>query len=355
MSVSVLTISPDTLNSPPVPVIQNQSPTYNELEYSFSVPHSISRLWYIIRDANLIVLLCPDFFVPLITTKGRETWGIGTEFLGQTTISTTFTGKCVKYKSFPQIKKLSWYVQIMKDPQKCFYYDYTLYKVTENDSSVLLITIKAQHVEILSRLEVFFAKKNFFSIILDRINLLMDQSSLSLFQFEGVVIDSDMESIWKFLTHFDILKKIAPLIPLDGDCKTQIIPQKVGEESLIYYNNHKGFVKIKTIKFNKRENWNKWIIMFTIMESNPVIPKHEVLITVNKINEDECHISWFHDFKEPAPYELLQKLSEIKKYILQLLQDFLENYSPKSIEENDNCFNNKNADSDVSIDYKKDK
>ena len=42
MSVSVLTISPDISNSPPVATIQKQSPSYNELEYSFSVPVSES-------------------------------------------------------------------------------------------------------------------------------------------------------------------------------------------------------------------------------------------------------------------------------------------------------------------------
>ena len=118
-----------------------------------------------------------------------------------------------------------------------------------------------------------------------------------------------MESIWKFLTHLDQLKKIAPSIPFDGESDNQVIPDTIGNESLIYLNNHTSYMRIKTIKCDTRANWNKWVVLYKIIDSDPVIPKHETLITVNKINKDECHVSWFHDFKEPASYDFLKQLS----------------------------------------------
>ena len=342
MSASFLTLIPETTTistSTLIPLqhqTQFQFPSLNEIEFSFSVPHNISRLWYIIRDAKLTTLLCPDFFLPLIVTKGKDSWGVGTEFQGQTSSSIPFLGKCMKYKSFAQIKKLSWLVQLPNSKFKPFYYEYTLYKVTEDDSSVLLITIRADNIEELTRLEMFFTKKNFFEIVLDRINILMNQSCLNLFQFEGVVIESNMESIWKFLMHLDQLKKIAPSIPFDGESDNQVIPDTIGNESLLYLHNHTSYIRIKTIKYDKRMNWDKWVVLFRVIESNPVIPKHETLITVNKINKDECHVSWFHDFKEPATYDFLKLLSSQKKYILQMIQDYLENYMSKTFEE-DHC------------------
>lgn len=334
MSVSVCSLLTNTSSSTSLHPPNSPTPPSRELEYSFLLPHNISRLWYIIRDANLTALLCPDVLLPLVLTKGRETWGIGTEFLGRTTLSTTFTGRCVAYKSFAQIKKLSWQIQLQPTgADRSFVYDYTLYKVTEDDSSVLLISIRTANDLVLSKLEAFFTKRNFFGVVLERINLLMNQSSLNLFQFEGVVIDSDMESIWKFITHFDILKKIAPLIPLDGDSNTQIIPQSIGGESTIYYNNHKSFFQIKTLKYDKRETWNKWVLLYNITNSNPLLPKQEVFITVNKIYDDECHISWYHDFKEHVSYDMINKFSFTKKYILKMLQDYLENYCPKNFDD----------------------
>jgi hypothetical protein len=346
MSASVLTLIPDeTSTSTSVPLPPHHQSHYtslNEIEFSFSVPHNISRLWYIIRDANLTTLLCPDFFLPLIITKGKDAWGIGTEFQGRTSSSIPFIGKCTKYKSFAQIKKLSWLVYLPHSKLNPFYYEYTLYKVTEDDSSVLLITIRATNIDELNRLEVFFTKKNFFEIVLQRINILMNQSCLNLFQFEGVVIESNMEIIWKFLTHLDQLKKIAPSIPFDGESDNQVIPDTIGNESLLYLHNHTSYVRIKTIKYDTRNNWDKWVVLFRVVESHPVIPKHETLITVNKINKDECHVSWFHDFKEPAAYDFLKVLSSQKKYILQMLQDYLENYLSKTFDE-DYCSINTNT------------
>lgn len=335
MSVSISTLITNSSSNTSLHSLENTTSSHKELEYSFLLPHNISRLWYIIRDANLTTLLCPDVFLPLALVKGRATWTIGTEFLGQTTLQTTFTGKCIAYKSFAQIKTLSWHIHLHSSSpaDNSFYYEYTLYKVTEDDSSVLLITIKADNDNVLSELGMFFTKRNFFSVVLERINVLMNQSSLNLFQFEGVVIDSDMESIWKFITHFDILKKIAPLIPLDGDSNTQIIPQSIGGESTIYYNNHKAFFQIKTIKYDKRDTWNKWVLLYNITNSNPLLPKQEVFITINKICDDECHISWYHDFKEHVSYELINKFSFTKKYILKMLQDYLENYNPMNFDD----------------------
>lgn len=334
MSVSIYTLLTNSSSNTSFHSLNTPPPSHKELEYSFLLPHNISRLWYIIRDANLTTLLCPDIFFPLVLTKGRDTWSIGTEFLGQTTLSTAFTGKCTAYKSFAQIKTLSWHINLHPPSSPTsFTYEYTLYKVTDDDSSVLLITIKSTDTTVLSQLETFFTKKNFFNVVLERVNVLMNESSFNLFQFEGVVIDSDMESIWKFITHFDILKKIAPLIPLDGDSSTQIIPQCIGGESTIYYNNHKSFFQIKTIKYDKRDTWNKWVVLYNVTDSNPLLPKQEVFITVNKIYDDECHISWYHDFKEHVSYDIINKFAFTKKYILKMLQDYLENYYPRNFED----------------------
>ena len=90
---------------------------------------------------------------------------------------------------------------------------------------------------------------------------------------------------------------------------------------------------LKTIKYDKRDTWNKWVVLYNVTDSNPLLPKQEVFITVNKIYDDECHISWYHDFKEHVSYDMINKFAFTKKYILKMLQDYLENYYPKNFED----------------------
>ena len=78
---------------------------------------------------------------------------------------------------------------------------------------------------------------------------------------------------------------------------------------------------------DRRPNWNKWVVIFQMYGGEPKIPMQTVVITLTKINYEECHIASFHEFKEPASLEYLKKLSDAKKYVIASIKDYLENYS----------------------------
>ena len=85
-------------------------------------------------------------------------------------------------------------------------------------------------------------------------------------------------------------------------------------------------MNVKIIKIEKKTTWNKWRLFFEIKGVNNHIPTQVVYITVAKINEDECQLAVFHNFKEPSSKEYLQTLQNEKKYILYSIKDYLENY-----------------------------
>lgn len=133
----------------------------------------------------------------------------------------------------------------------------------------------------------------------------------------------------------DKLKKIAPGCPFDGDCEGLHLVEEEGGVVDVYVNNHKQYVRVKTVKCDKRNNW-KWVGWFDV-EGNEqfVVPKHLMIITVNQINEEQCHVGWFDDFKEPARPEFIKGLEGIKKYIMEMLQDYLENFFSEENEKED--------------------
>lgn len=298
------------------------------IEYSYLFKHSINRLWVILRDAGATSLLLPEHHFPLIITKGKETWSIGTEFYGKTTEFGEYFGKVTKVKNFPQHKKLTWDLTC---PSKMmpFRFETHLYKVEEEEESTVILQ-KLTFFEQNSYsyfIERQHAYEKMISDLHSKINVMLEQSSLNLFQYEGGVIYSSIEKIWELITDLTKLKKIAPLIKLDCDNSDNNYSQTVGEEVKLSVDNHKGYYIVKTLKFDRRPNWNKWIFCYSVSPGVPKIPKQIVYISLSKISENECQVSFFHDFKEFGSNDYIKALTNQKKYVIKSIKDYLENYN----------------------------
>ena len=133
-----------------------------------------------------------------------------------------------------------------------------------------------------------------------------------------------MQDIWDFSTNPNNLKKIAPLIKLDGD--DEFILPNIGDNLIIYYNNHSKKIYIKVIVLDKKENWNKWIYIIQILGGDPKITMQKIILELTKINQSDCQIILLNKFDEPINNEIIQKISEQKNYIIKSIKDYLENY-----------------------------
>lgn len=302
------------------------SPVHNTsltIEQTFTFPHTIDRVWFVIRDVTLLCLLKPDVHFPLIPKDGKNVWNIHAEFLGKNDSHEEYTGKCVKVKNFPQYKKIVW--DINTTTNKFLRLKYQLFQVGDEGETVLLYKLKFRknedYIEFKSKSKELIEKE--FYELMEKINTTLNESSMNLFQYEGGVIKGSMEDIWDILTHLSKLKKIAPLIIMDGEDENKEFPPKVGDINKITYNNHKCYYLSKTLIYEKRKNWNKWVLGFEAFYGEPKIPFQKVIITLTKINSEECHISFFHDFKESASKNVLSRLSFEKKYTLKCINDYL--------------------------------
>lgn len=306
----------------------NAIPFKKTIEYSYQINHSISRVWVIIRDAAASsLLICEDHF-PIIITKGKETWTVGTEFCGKMKQFGEYYGKCIKVKNFPQIKKLKWEIKSSR-LHSPITYESQLYKAEEDeDRTILLIKLKFYEQE--SYNSYLLAKEQYEKLndnFINKINVALTDSTLNLYQYEAGLIYSSMEKIWEFVTNLISLKKIAPLIRMDCDNEDETYSIIPGEEKKISIDNHKGYYITKTLKYDKRKSWNKWIFCYTIVSGEPKVPRQLIFITLSKINSNECQLSFFNEFKEPAKSEFIKGLSNQKKYIIQSIKDYLENYN----------------------------
>lgn len=295
-------------------------------EFAKVINHIIDRVWYLVRDASISSALFPDDSCPLIVKPGNNTWTINNEFYGKVTELGDFVGKCLKVQNFPQMKKIKW--RIKTSEQKIIFdFEYQLFKITESDSSVLFWKIEFLDEEGYSKFQNSKEKlTKIWENYTKKINEVLVTSPMNLFQFEAGVIASKMKNIWEFMTDLHKLKKIAPLMKIDcedTDCNLAAPP---GTIMKVTANGGKDFFMIKTIKCDKRPNWNKWLLVFEIFGGQPKIPHQIALSTLTKINYEECHLASFHEFREPATMEYIKYLSEEKKYIIGSVKDYLENY-----------------------------
>lgn len=124
-----------------------------------------------------------------------------------------------------------------------------------------------------------------------------------------------------------LLKKVTPLIRLDCENPNTILSPNVGEEIKVSLDNHPSNAVLKTIKYDKRKNWNKWLICYLATTDSKKYPKQQICVTLTKVNDNECQLSWINDFKEPTTSDFVKSISIQKKYIIQSVKDYLENYN----------------------------
>ena len=290
-------------------------------EISSHIPHSISRVWFIVRDASIVSLLSSTIHFPLIVKEGKNTWNIESEFQGKHK-DFEYTGKCIKVRNFPQYKKIAWEIQIQN--KKIFIVQYSLYQVLNDNSTVILYKIKFQEKEIYDKWKQIFKTEheNEFQSLVDKINITLSDSSLFLFQYEGGVIQSSMDNIWNYIHNMDLLKKAVPGHKYEIEYEGNKLEPNIGNIIKITYDNKKKFYLCKTTILNKQENWNKWAFGFEAFYGQPKIPYQKCIITLTKVNKNEVHLAFYHEFKEAVDNNKIAQLSKEKKHFIKSLQEY---------------------------------
>lgn len=311
--------------TPPSEIDSNSLEIINEFTFSFA--ESIDRVWTLIRDLKLLSSLSASNTFPIIDIKTYgETWVVGNIFEGNIMGFSKFCAKCIKNKIYPNYKKIKWHFTY--EEQKIEnYLCLTLYKNTFNCRTILLWKESFPPSYFIDKNpynEYLEIKNKNSLIILSKIQKILEESSINLFQFEGCIIRGDMDDIWSFLIEPQKLKIIAPLYCFDAEIVDNQ-SNTIGRKVKIYHDSKNYSFHIIT-KIEKKKNCKKWLLKIDFYDEDKNKPSKEVTVNLIKINKDECYLSIFHEYKKPSTVKEIQELSKKKKYVLENLKDFLENY-----------------------------
>lgn len=295
----------------------------NELTFSFSEP--IDRVWSLLRDLKLVTSLSASNTYPVIPTSSNDiTWTVDSIFEGNIMGVSTFVAKCVKMKTSLIKKTIKWHFTYSDKKEN--YLKISLYLNTSNNGTILYWRedfppsyFQGERIP-----DIKLNNENSM-LMISKIQKILKESSVDLFQFEGCVIRGDMNDVWSFVIEPQQLKKIAPLYCYDAE----VIGDKVGCVGSVvkmYIDTKEKFYYTKIEKIDMKKYRNKWLIKLSCFGGTMKSPIHEVTVNIIRINQEEIYISLFHEFKEPVTQQKIKQLSQRKRYVLENLKDFIENY-----------------------------
>ena len=285
-------------------------------QYTYMLKYPIERVWILIKNISILSLISGDNHCHPIYTKGNEN-KIGTEFIGIFFGQYPYIGKINKMTEIPGYKKIKWILNF--ENGGLLHIKIELFKVTEDNTTILVVTFK-NNMLINEKVKIMNEKKD---IYFESIKKILHESAIDLIQYESGIISGSMEDIWEFMTNIKKLKMIAPLINFDGNEDNKI--NKCCD--ILNYNleNNTKKISVKVIIINKNEKWNKWLYVLQILK-NEHFPSQKLIIELTKINQKDCQLIILNKLEEYADNDYIQKISEKKKYIINSIRDYLENY-----------------------------
>jgi len=292
---------------------------------TYHMKQDIERIWLIVKNFDLLSLASNKNNYPIVYIKGQDSWKIGNEFKGNMNGDYPFVARVQKNINLPEIKKIEWIFNIMDNDY--FIIKIELFKVTEDNSTVIIKNIKYENEKLFYELEniMKLSEIKAFKII----EKLLENEPINLLKYESSVINGKMEDIWDIITDFNKLTAIAPnnnFLP-NINIQNMKIGEKV-ETSIILNEEVKKFDIYLRIK-DERPGWNKWIIILEVYREKAL--NHSLLFQLTKINNNECQFSIISKFHEPLITEKFKEISRKEKYLILSVKDFFNNfYSPNS-------------------------
>lgn len=208
---------------------------------------------------------------------------------------------------------------------KIFKLKINLYKITEDNSTVIDLKIKYAANFEKNNIEQIISEINHIQLFAD-IETNIQKKYNMIFQYESCIIQGNPDNIWDVLSDNSKLVLIAP----NNDCflPLNINSMKIGEIYEIKMNIKDSQITIR-VKFDliRKKIGDKYIFCYTILGGEPFnILKQTLFVQLTKVNDLETQVCIFTKIHELINSEMIIYLSEKKKYVLSSLKDYFMNF-----------------------------
>ena len=299
------------------------------LQNVYHFKQDIERVYLFLRNFELLSIISNEGQFPCINIKGKDTWKVGNTFKGNLYKIIPYVAKVEKNLNLPEIKEIKWLFNNIKD-NDYFEIKLNIFKVTEDNSTVVLKTIKTEE----KGLKALEEKKNIFNSIkvFKTIEDHLENEPINLLRYESGIIKGQMQEIFDILTDSNKISAIAPNNDIMPNYNLKDL--KIGEKIQVSITKD-NIVQTAEVVLKCRETnprWNKWLLVVEIFGGQPKkIPKHTSLFQLTKINNIECQLIMLTKYHEPIDCKEFKEFTKKKKYLIMSLKDYFDNfYSPEA-------------------------
>lgn len=290
---------------------------------------NINRVWVCLRNCALLNTIDPTLVSTITMTKGKNTWTMGSEYQGNWIGVSRYTGKCVEVASKSHYKKISWILalDIQIKCQKTLHF----HEITIDDSTLVVCEVSLVDIEDDSMPN--FEEKSFYMNLfhnqLKKGDKYLKDTAFELYNYESCIIKRDFLFLWNYVTDMNKNAEISQMIGNQFEYKGD----KYAKGTFI-----KGFntqmskvVYFRVVNVMRDAFSNIWSYVIEPFGSNTIFPKQSIEISVTRINECECQVSFHHSFYDPISRKVMAKLAKEKRNFLILLRRSCQNESNDTI------------------------
>lgn len=306
---------------------EKEKEEYYPEEFTFIIKENVERLWMFMRDCSLSDLLLKEDDVLLeVFDVPQMCFMPGIVFGGKFLKTFEYKGYCSKVITYPNFKKIKWIFTIFSN--NIVKVAESFFPIPSKSNTLVHLKVKFNNENIRLIFRQLGGESRLKKLFLS-VEEMVHKISKNLSQFESCIIRAPMPNIWDIMTKINRVKLIAPKTNLYSEDETKEEEVLGGIKTVSIENGLQIKYKIKNIKIDKRPNIKSWVYEFSTLDSekDKKVPTQQVSIRITRVSDQECQVSFIHDFKTYIPFKYLKSLSSEKAYILDSVKDYLENFS----------------------------
>jgi hypothetical protein len=299
-----------------------QTNSYNKgynITLTYIFPENINRVYFFLRNISLLTTIDPSLLSHVTITKGSNTWTEGSEFTSNWVGVSNIKAKCISESNDIHSKRIQWYYSL--EIQIEFIKTISLYDITSTSSTLCVLDLQMiaidqdEYVPPTTTSETY---SKLYKNLFIKIDKYMKATPIHLSSFESCVINSNIDYLWEFVTDLNKVTKVSKMIADNFEYNNDRFREGTFIKGLTDNNNKTIFLRVKTV-CNECKSTCK-VYSFETFGTCKKMVKQEIEIYLRKVNDNACHISFLHLFKDVVPRDLIEKFSKDKLVFLQQLK-----------------------------------
>ena len=291
---------------------------YN-ISLTYIFPENINRVYYFLRNISLLATIDPSLISNVTITKGSNTWTEGSEFTSNWVGVSNIKAKCISETNDFHSKRIQWYYAL--EIQIDFIKTISLYDITSTSSTLCVLDLQMISIdqnEYVPPTTTNDTYSKLYKSLFTKIDKYMKATPIHLSSFESCIINNNIDYLWEFVTDLNKVTKVAKMMADNFEYNNDRFREGTFIKGITDNSNKTIFLRVKTVS-NECESTCK-VYSFETFGTCKQMLKQEIEICLRKVNNNTCHISFLHVFKDVIPRDLISKFSKDKLMFLQQLK-----------------------------------